>query len=91
MRFATFVLRFLSFAIVLGVAYGIAQNVWVQQGLDLNESLAGYHATAIAALTLAPLVLAIVAIFARPLAVFVLFYLVGAVLTAPFALAHVVG
>lgn len=76
---------------MLGVAYGIAQSFWMQQGLDANESLAGYHAIAIAALTLAPLVLAIVAIVARPLAIFVLFYLVGAVLTAPFALSHVVG
>jgi hypothetical protein len=91
MRFATFILRFLSYAIVLGIAYGVAQNFWLQQGLDLNESLAGYHTIATTALTLAPLVLAIVAIVARPLAVFVLFYLVGAVLTAPFVLAHVVG
>lgn len=91
MRFATLVLRFLSYAIVLGVAYGIAQHFWVQQGLDLNDSLDGYHAVATAALTVAPLVLAVVAIVARPLAVFVLFYLVGAVLTAPFALAHFVG
>jgi hypothetical protein len=91
MRFATFVLRFLSYAIVLGIAYGVAQNFWVQRGLDLNENLAGYHTVAITALTLAPLVLAVVAIVARRLAVFVLFYLVGAVLTAPFALSHVAG
>lgn len=84
-------MRFLSYAIVLGVAYGIAQRFWVQQGLDSSENLTGYHAIATLALTLAPLVLAIVAIVARPLAVFVLFYLVGAVLTAPFALAHVIG
>ncbi len=91
MRFATFILRFLVYAIVLGVAYGVAQSFWVRQGLDLDVSLSGYHSIAITALTLAPLVLAIVAIVARPLAVFVLFYLVGAMLTAPFALAHVVG
>ncbi|MGH7661094.1 MAG: hypothetical protein ACRENA_09310 [Vulcanimicrobiaceae bacterium] len=91
MRFATFVLRFLSYAIVLGIAYGIAQDFWVREGLDRSESLAGYHSIAIAALTIAPLVLAVVAIVARPLALFVLFYLVGAVLTAPFALAHAAG
>lgn len=91
MRFAAFILRFLLYAVVLGVAYGIANGFWIQDGLDLNESLAGYHSVAIAALAIAPFVLALVGIVARPVAVFVLFYLVGAVLTAPFALSRFVG
>jgi len=91
MRFAAFLLRFLSYAIVLGIAYGIANGVWIKDGLDLNSSLAGYRALAIACLAIAPFVLAFVAIVARPLAVFVLFYLVGALLTAPFVLARFAG
>jgi len=91
MRFATFIVRFLVYAIVLGVAYAISQNFWAQNGLDLNPNVAGYHALAVTVLTAAPFVLALVAIVARPLAIFVLFYLVGAALTAPFALARFAG
>lgn len=91
MRFAVFIVRFLAYAIVLGIAYGIAQGYWTHEGLDLNADLAHYHALAVAVLMAAPIVLAIVASVARPLAIFVLCYLVGAVLTAPFALARLAG
>lgn len=91
MRFATFILRFLSYAIVLGAAYSVAEHYWVKEGLDLNESVSGYHAIATTVLTFAPVVLAFVASVARLLAIFVLFYLAGVVLTAPFALARLAG
>ena len=91
MRFAVFIVRFLTYAIVLGIAYGISQGYWSREGLDLNADLGAYHAAAVPVLMAAPLVLAIVATVARPLAIFILFYLVGAVLTAPFALARLAG
>ncbi|HEY1728487.1 MAG TPA: hypothetical protein VGG22_08960 [Candidatus Baltobacteraceae bacterium] len=88
MRFAAFIVRFLAYSLVLWVAYAIAQAEWTNASLDLNDALTGLHSLGIAVLTVAPLVLAIVAIVARPVAIFVLFYLVGAVVTAPFALAR---
>jgi len=88
MRFASFIVRFLGYSLVLWAAYAIAQSLWTHAGLDLNEGFDGLHSQGITILTVAPLVLAIIAIIARPVAIFVLFYLVGAVLTAPFALAR---
>lgn len=88
MRFAAFIVRFLAYSIVLWLAYALAQAQWMNADLDLNDNMLSLHSIGIAVLTISPLVLAIVAIFARPLALFVLFYLVGAVLTAPFALAR---
>ena len=85
----TFLLRFLVYAIVIGVAYSVAQSFWVQDNLDTSTTFAGVHAIGTAILIVAPFVLAIVAAIARPLAIFVLFFLVGAMLTAPFALARV--
>lgn len=88
MAFAMFILRFLAYAVVLGVTYAVAQMFWTRNGLDLVADLLGLHSLGVAVLTFAPLVLALVAIVARPLAIFILFYVVGAVLTAPFALAR---
>lgn len=85
-----FLLRFLLYAIVIGVAYSIAQRFWVQDNLDMSAPLAGIHAIGTAILIFAPFVLAVVALIARPLAIFVLFYLVGAMLTAPFVFARLV-
>ena len=88
MAFAMFILRFLVYAFVLGIAYAISQYFWTSNGLDLVSDLLGLHALGVTLLTFAPLILALLALVARPLATFVLFYLVGAVLTAPFALAR---
>jgi len=88
MRFAAFIVRFLAYSLVLWLAYAIAQAQWTNTDLDLNDALAGLHSAAVVVIAIAPLALAIVAIVARPLAIFVLFYLVGAVVTAPFALAR---
>ena len=89
--FAAFLLRFLLYAAVMGVAYQIAQTFWLRNGLDGIGALDGLHALGVGILMLAPIVLALVALVARPLAIFVLFYLVGAMLTAPFALAKYSG
>lgn len=91
MKFAVFIVRFLIYAIVLGVTYGIAQALWASHDLDTNSNLNGVHALGVTVLMVAPIVLAIVAMVARPVAIFVLFYLIGAVLTAPFALARFAG
>lgn len=88
MRFAAFIVRFLAYSLVLWAAYAIAQTQWTHADLDLNDAFNSLHALGVIVLTVAPLVLAIVAIIARPVAIFVLFYLVGAVVTAPFALAR---
>jgi hypothetical protein len=91
MRFAAFILRFLAYAIVLGATYGVAQSFWINRGLDLDTELSGFHAAGVTVLTFAPLGLAIIAIVARPVAIFGLFFLVGAMLTAPFALGRFAG
>jgi hypothetical protein len=88
MRFASFIVRFLAYSVVLWATYALAQAEWTNANLDLNDSMLSVHALGVTVLTISPLLLAIVAIVARPLAIFVLFYLVGAVLTAPFALAR---
>jgi len=88
MAFATFILRFLSYAFALGVTYAVAQMLWTRNGLDLSSDLLGLHSLGVTIVTLSPLVLALVATVARLLAVFALFYVMGAILTAPFALAR---
>ena len=88
MRFASFIVRFLAYSVVLWAAYAIAQMQWTNADLDTNDSLLGFHALGVTILTISPIVLAVVAIVARQVAIFALFYLVGAVLTAPFALAR---
>jgi hypothetical protein len=90
-RFAIFLLRFLIYAIVLGATYAIAQALWASHDLEAYSDLNGVHALGVTVLMVAPIALAVIAIVARPLAIFVLFYLVGAVLTAPFALARFAG
>ena len=72
----------------MGAAYQLSQYFWTHNGLDVNTSLDDIRNYGMLAAALAPFILALVGIFARPLAVFVLFYLVGAMLTAPFALAR---
>jgi len=88
---AAFLLRFLLNAIVIGAAYTIAQSFWTRIGLDVNPAFDGLHALGMAILIFAPFALAVVGIVARPFAIFVLFYLVGAMLTAPFALGRYAG
>jgi hypothetical protein len=90
MGFATFLLRFIGYAIVMAIAYGIANFFWAQNGLDFVDTVQGLHSLAVVVVGVAPLILALVAIVARPVAVFLLFYIAGAIVTAPFALARLV-
>ena len=89
---AAFIVRLASYAVLLGVAARVAQWQWDQHGLGDVLVLAGPHDTAVAALALAPIVLALAGIGAlRPVAIFVGWFLVGAALTAPFAFARLAG
>jgi hypothetical protein len=86
---AGFIVRLAGYAILLGVAARLAQYLWEQRGLGDVLALQSQHDTAVAVLALAPVVLALIGIGAlRPVAVFVAWFLVGAALTAPFALAR---
>ena len=66
MRFAAFIVRFLAYSLVLWLAYAFAQMQWTNADLDLNDALSGLHVLGVAILTIAPLVLALVAIFCPP-------------------------
>jgi hypothetical protein len=90
MSFASFLLRFIGYAFVMALTYEVGQFFWTQSGLDMVDQLVGIHSIGVAIVALAPLVLALIAVVARPLATFALFYLVGAILTAPFALARLI-
>ncbi len=86
---AGFIVRLAVYAILLGIAARLAQFWWDQRGLGDVAVLQSLHDTAVAVLALAPIALALVGIGPlRPLAVFVAWFLVGAALTAPFALAR---
>jgi hypothetical protein len=86
--FALFVVRLAAYAIVLGIAARLADWLWVSRGLGGVGVLAGPHDTALAALAVAPIVLALGFGRLRPVAVFAAGFLIGAALTAPFALAR---
>ena len=88
--FAGFIGRVIVYVIVIGLALAVANGIWNFLDLDRNDSLALLRAQATPLLAIAPIVCAIIAGFARPLGVFAVFYVVGALLTAPFALLHVV-
>ncbi len=89
---AAFVVRLAGYAILLGITARLAQWLWDQRGLDTVAALAAPHDTAVAVLALAPIVLALVGVRAlRRVATFIAWFLVGAALTAPFALARLAG
>ena len=86
---AGFIVRLAGYAVLLGIAARLAQYLWDQRGLGDVLALQGLHDSGVAVMALAPIVLALVGLGAlRPVAVFVAWFLVGAVLTAPFALAR---
>ena len=88
--FAGFIGRLIAYVVVVGVALAIANGVWNFLDLDRNDQLAMLRDQVTPLLALAPVVCALIAGLSRPLAVFALCYVVGAVLTAPFALLHAV-
>jgi len=86
--FASFLIRFVGYALVMAVAYSLGSYLWTRNGLDGVDALSGFRALGFLLFVFAPFCLALVGVVARPLALFVLFYLVGAMLTAPFAFAR---
>lgn len=90
--FVAFVIRLVLYALLLGITSRLAQALWSNHGLDNVPDLQGLHDGGITALMFAPIALALIgAGRLRPLALFLAFCLVGAALSAPFALSHLVG
>jgi hypothetical protein len=83
---AGFIGRTIAYTLVIGVAAAIAQFVWGQLNLDGNDALVAARQTATPLIAASPLICAALGTAARPLGIFGLFYVVGAVLSAPFAL-----
>ena len=88
----SFIIRLVGFALLLGVSSRVAQTLWSQNGLDAVVALQPFYDAGVAALLIAPLILALLG-FGRlyALAVFVAAALAGAALTAPFVCARVAG
>ncbi|HEX3464073.1 MAG TPA: hypothetical protein VHS78_08505 [Candidatus Elarobacter sp.] len=90
--FVAFVLRLVGYALLLGVTSRVMQSLWTGYGLDGVRRLQHFHDVTIAALLIAPVVLALLG-FGRlqAVAVFCGFFLTGAALTAPFVCVRVAG
>jgi hypothetical protein len=88
--FAAFIGRVIVYVFIIGVALAIAQALWNFFDLDRNDELAALRGEWTPLLAVAPVVCAIVGALLRPLGIFAVFYVAGAVLTAPFALLHAV-
>jgi hypothetical protein len=83
---AAFIGRAIAYTLIIGLASAIAQYVWGQLDLDQNDALAAARLTVTPFIAASPLICAAIGTAARPLGIFGIFYVVGAVLTAPFAL-----
>jgi hypothetical protein len=88
--FAGFIGRLIAYVVLIGVALAVANGFWNFLDLVRNDQLAALREQVTPLLSLAPVVCALLAGLARPLGIFAAFYVVGAVLTAPFALLHAV-
>lgn len=88
--FAGFIGRVIAYVLVIGIALAIANAAWNFLDLDRNDTLAALRAQVTPLFAVAPIACAILAGVARPLGVFAAFFVVGAILTAPFALLHAV-
>jgi hypothetical protein len=87
-----FLIRLVVYAIVLGVVSRIAEYLWVQRALDGSSALQPFHDAGITTLVIAPIVLALLGVGKlRALTIFIAAFLIGAALTAPFALARFAG
>jgi hypothetical protein len=94
-----FVFRCVVYAMVVAIAFAVARLEWSMLGLDslsggaaeAAANIAVWHDRLPIGLILAILVLALAGAVARLLAVFFLWALIGAILTAPFAIAHAAG
>jgi hypothetical protein len=89
---ASFIIRLVFFALLLGACAYLFQTWWSGDGLDAVARLRSFHDKTILGLRIAPLVLALIGIGRlRSIAVFLAFLLAGAALTAPFVCARVAG
>ena len=89
---ASFIIRLVFFALLLGACAYLFQTWWSGDGLDAVGRLRYFHDKTILVLRVAPLVLALIGIGRlRSIAVFLAFLLAGAALTAPFVCARVAG
>jgi|GEM_PF-1739267 nitric oxide reductase large subunit len=88
--FAAFITRVIVYVVFIGIAAWIAQSIWNFYDLDRSAELAALRAQFSPLLVIVPVICAILAGVARPLGVFAACYVVGAMLTAPFALLHAV-
>jgi hypothetical protein len=87
-----FVIRLIGYALLLGFSARLASTLWSRDGLDAIVALQPFHDQGILALYVAAVVLALIGFGRlRALAIFVGFFLAGAALTAPFAIARVAG
>ena len=86
--FASYLLRLVGYAIILGIATRIADAMWVQDGLDSFGQLQTWHGEGLTAMTWAPIVIAFISLAAPRIALFLAFLAIGAVLSEPYAFAR---
>ena len=86
--FASFLIRLVGYAVVFGVATRIAEYFWVRDGLDGLDQLQNWHDEGITAMTVAPVVVALLSLVSPRIALFLAFIAIGAALSAPFAFAR---
>jgi hypothetical protein len=87
--FIGFIVRLVGYALLVGIPVRIAEFFWVRASLDQIDALQPSHHAAALTVTVAPFILAVFGFGAlRNTAVFIAFFIAGAALTAPFALAR---
>ncbi len=87
---ASFVIRLVGYAVLLGVAARIADYYWLANALDQVPEAQRWHDAGFTILAIAPLVLALVAPIIRRLTFGIAIALAAAAVTAPFAFARLV-
>jgi hypothetical protein len=92
---AAFIVRFILYALIVGAATAVATGEWNALALDqagtASVSLGDVRAQAVPYIGLAPLGAAIVGALSPAIGTFFIWYVVGALVTAPWALARALG
>ena len=87
-----FVIRLIGWVLLLGCAARYVDAQWTARGLDQIDRLVAFHQHLLVALYAGAIILAIVGFGRwRAIAIFAGFFLAGIALTAPWAIARVVG
>lgn len=87
-----FFVRLIGYALLLGGSENVAQHLWTAHGLDQYFNLQAFHDNGVHALVAAAVICSLFGFgWMRRPAIFVAFLLAAAALTAPFALARVLG